>query len=76
MLTNPDPGYGPQFLFTSPRQDFTTTAITTTTTVTSTITTTTATTTTSTTTNFIATTTTIDSNDGSKIRIKWPLKSI
>ena len=69
---NSDPGYGPQFLFTSPGQDFTATI-----TDTSTISTTTATTTTSTTTTTIATT---NNNKrylcGSKIHIKWHLKGI
>ena len=76
MFNNPDPGYGPQFVFTILGQDATTT-----TTATSTITTTTATTTTTTATITIVTTTITNNNNkrclrGSKIRIKWPLKGI
>ena len=76
IFTNPDPGYGPQFVFTSSGQEFTAT-----TTATSTITTTTATTTTTTTITTTTTTTNNNNNNkrclrGSKIRIKWPLKGI
>ena len=81
VFTNPDPGHRPQFAFTTPGQNFTTTTTPTSTiTTTSTITITTATTTTFAITTTIATTTTYANNKrclcSSKIYIKWPLKGI